>query len=151
MLFKEGQDARDYFVRRIREQAGQEGFSFPPIEDEYLSFTAQGNDEAASKLLNSIKGKRFEELDRHVSGLAWRAYQHDLVNYAQAKEQYDRAIKALARVDEYPNLGMFVNCIALEVSPEDLNAPRVPWALIVIAALFVLVVVWSMWHRHSGS
>lgn len=150
MLFEEGQDPRSYFVRRILDQARQEGLNLTPLEVKYLSLTGQGKDDAASELLSSVKGKCFRELDQHVSGLIWRAYQQDLLNHSQAKEHYDRAIKALARVDEYPNLGMFVSCIALETPPKKLNAPQTPWVLIVLALLFVLLVVNAMWHRYVG-
>ena len=150
MLFEDAQDPRLYFVTRIREQACQEGFCLTPVEDEYLSLTGNGNDEAATQLLESQKGRAFEDLDQHISGLAWRAYQQDLTNYSQAKEKYDSAIRALANVDHHPNLGMFVNCIALEKSPEQLNRSSLPWLLIAIAGLFLLVALRSMWQRYFG-
>jgi hypothetical protein len=148
-LFKEGRDPREYFVELIRDRARQEGFQFTDFEREYLSRTAVGEDESASKMLDGIKGKLFKEFDSRISGLAWRAYQQDLLLYPDAKEKYEQAIRALANVETYLNLGMFVNCIALEMAPEKIDS-RWPTVIILggLALWLIYLVIRGMLKSH---
>ena len=120
-LFETGQDPRAYFVTRIREQAKQENLTLTDFEVRYLELSEQGQDKAACDMLDRLKGKAFDEFDLRISGLAWRAYEQDTGLCSSAGECYQKAIRALANVDNYPNLGMFVNCIALKTSPEELK------------------------------
>lgn len=132
-LFHTGQDPRQYFVELIRERARQEGVQLTEFEEAYLFRTALGEDESASKMLDTIKGNRFEEFDSRISGLVWRAYQQDLLQFPDAKERYEQATRALSSRETYLNLGMFVNCIDLEMSPEKINSSKP--ALIILGGL----------------
>src|SRR5262249_58279338 len=107
-----------------RERARQEGVQFTDFEDEYLSRTAVGEDEYASQMLDRIKGKTFKQFDSRISGLVWRAYRQDLLQYPDAKERYQQATRVLADCEIYLNLGMFVNCIDLEMAPEKVDSRK---------------------------
>lgn len=144
--YKEEIDPRRWFVERIRAQAKKEGIEFTLFEQEYLFLTEQAQDEKASNLLDTIKGKGFEEFDRKISGLAWRRYESDVQTEASAKEVYDRALHALANGEqENLNLGMFVNCILLETPPEELEPKSLPrWVsgLVLIAVLAFIIFIY---------
>ncbi|HEU4415201.1 MAG TPA: hypothetical protein VFT65_10505 [Candidatus Angelobacter sp.] len=137
-LFQPGQDPRAYFVKRIRDQAKQEALILTDFESRYLGLTDQGDDSAACDLLKEIKRKAFDEFDSRISGLAWRAYQQDINTYSCAEESYQNAMSALAKVDECPNLGMFVNCIGLKTSPEELNKTSW-WPTVILILIFVVL------------
>ncbi len=145
-LFEDGQDPRAYFVTRIRARAKEEGLELTELERTYLDLTEHGDDDGADAMLKTVKGKKFKEFDSRISGLAWRAYLQDLAALPEAKERYREATMALANVDESPNLGMFVNCIALERSPEELNKTS-PffWIFTLVFTLFVLL-AWLFTH-----
>ncbi len=118
------------------------------MEDQYLELTASGDDESAYKLLEPLfKTKAFDSFDSRISGLAWRAYERDLAVDPESKAQYERAMEALADVDEMPNLGMFVNCIALETPPEKLEPRSMPLFVVLVVLVFTALVIWAMW-RH---
>ena len=134
-FFTQGLDPKAYFARRIREQAKYENLQLTDLETQYLNLSEQGEDKTAYEMLE--KGKAFEEFDSRISGLAWRAYQQDISAYSGAEECYHNAIRALARVDDYPNLGMFVSCIALRTSPEKLKGSW--WPAVLLLVLFLVL------------
>ncbi len=138
--YKEDVDPRKWFVERIRSQAKTEGIEFTPFEQEYLFHTEQGDDAAAVKMLDKIKGKEYEDFDQRISGLAWRKYQSDIQSDPNAKEQYDNARHALANVDEYPNLSTLICCIGLETPPEELNR-KGSWRLPLVIVLIMLALI----------
>jgi hypothetical protein len=146
-LFQDGQDPRRYFVGRIRRQAQDESVELAEAEREYLLLTERGDDQAAVAMLKTIKGKRFHEFDSCISGLMWRAYKADLAIMPAAKESYSRAIMALANIDKQPNLGIFVNCVALEKSPEERD--KKPWWFLILALAFVLWVIYAVLLRRQ--
>ncbi len=147
--YKEEIDPRRWFVERIRAQAKEEGVEFTPSEQEYLFLTEQAQDEAASNLLDTIKGKGFGELDHKISGLAWRRYESDIKADASAKEEYERALHALANSEqENLNLGMFVNCILLETPPDELDPKPLPrWVLLTVLLAVLAFIVFSYLRR----
>lgn len=140
-VFETGRDPRQYFVKLIRRRAQQEGVQFSDFENEYLSRSAAGEDEFASKMLDRIKGAGFKEFDSRITGLLWRAYQQDLLLYPDAKEKYEQAIKALANGETYLNLGMFASCIALEMAPEEIER-RTPWPTIAVVGAISLWLIY---------
>ena len=146
-LFESGQRPRAYFVELIRERARQEGVQLTAFEEEYLSRASAGEDEYACKMLDRIKGKKFEEFDSRISGLVWRAYQQDLLQYPDAKEKYQQATRALADTETYLNLGMFVNCIDLEMAPEKINSRKPASIILGGLALWVIYLVIRGWLK----
>lgn len=147
--YKEESDPRRWFVERIRAQAKKEGVEFTPFEQEYLFLTEQAQDEKASDLLDTIKGKRFEQFDKNISGLAWRRYELDTQADASAKEEYEKASRALANSEqENLNLGMFVNCISLETPPEELEPKPLPrWVSLTVILAVLAFIVFSYLRR----
>ncbi len=139
--YKEEIDPRRWFVERIRAQAKEEGVEFSQLEQEYLFNTERGDDAAALAIVERIKGKQHEQFDERISGLAWRRYQADIVSDPEVQEEYKKALHALANVDEYPNLSMFICCIGLEKPPEELNAKSSPWRTLLVFALIVLAFI----------
>ena len=144
--YKEEIDPRRWFVERIRTQAKEEGVEFTQLEQEYLCLTENGSDESALRLLDQIKGKGWDKFDRRIGDLAWTRYQADLRSEPEAKEQYDKALKALADVDRCPNLSMFIACIPLETPPEKLEPKALPrWVTcaVIFAVLAFIIFVFS--------
>jgi len=143
-LFREGRAPRAYLVGRIRKQAADEGFEFTEFEKTYLSVTERGDDDSAVKMLDRIKGRKFEQFSQRINSLAWRAYSHDLAVTPEAKQQYDKALRLLASSDEWPNRSMFINSLFREESPEQSQRKdrwfRLAWyGLILAGILFFLV------------
>lgn len=97
-------------------------------------------------MLDDLKGKTRAEFSSRISGLAWRAYQQDISAYSGAEECYQNAMHELAKVDDYPNLGMYVCCIALKTSPEVLDKTSW-WPTIVVLLVFLLLGLWGLLHR----
>lgn len=133
---------RAFYVDRVRRQAVQEGITFEPAEQEYLDLTRAGLDEAALAVLEPLKGRPFEDFDKKLTGLAWRAYQHDIALDPANQEAYDRAWHALANSDPWPNLSMFM-CVIVN-GPEEERKPMWPYvvAVIVLFAAIKAIVDW---------
>ncbi len=147
VVYYEGVDPRAWFIERIRSQAAVEKLEFTDFERKYLETTAAGDDEAASEMLKTIKGKAFETFDARINGLAWRAYERDLQANPDAEQAYGKALRALANIDHYPNLSMFINSIALKTPPDDLNA-RTSWrSLAVVIAILLTLIVLALLRR----
>ncbi len=146
-VYYEGVDPRAWFIERIRSQAAIEKVEFTDFERKYLETTAAGDDEAASGMLKTIKGKPFEAFDARINGLAWRAYQRDLHADPGAQQEYDKALRALANIDHYPNLSMFINSIALKTPPDELNAKTSWRSLAVVIAILLTLIVLALLRR----
>jgi hypothetical protein len=141
LRFEPSEDARAWFVQRLREQAASEALVLPDFDQRYLQVTASGDDKAASAMLDTLSHDEFDLFDQRISGLMWRRYQADISLEPERRDPYQRAIAALAAVDTGPNLGMFVNCVALEMSPDEIH-PRggSRWMLIAFLLLAAFLV-----------
>ena len=145
-FFQPGDDPREYFVGRVREQAAREQLLLTEFEEQYLELSAQGQDQAALDLLDTLGKKESTEFDRCISGLAWRGYEEDLSAYAGAADSYRNAIRALAGAEKCLNLGMFVSCIATESAPDrDISELWLKPLVVAVIVALVLLGFWNHW------
>jgi hypothetical protein len=149
LAFYESDEPRAWFVQRIREQASREAITLTEFEERYLQATAQGNDQSANEMLDTLSRSEFDDFDKRIAGLIWRRYESDTVSDPNARETYQRAVASLASVDLFPNLGMFVNCVALEKSPADMQRSKQNSKLVfsVLIALVIAAMICSYLSR----